>query len=74
MENNLPSRLKTAHIKSTTDFETDADKLKNYILNAKTLMSYYRCAILEVETKFKVLDDSFHFVMREIRLKVSAHG
>lgn len=59
MENNLPSRLKTAHIKSTTDFETDADKLKNYILNAKTLMSYYRCAILEVETKFKVLDEQF---------------
>ena len=59
MENNLPSRLKTAHIKSTTDFETDADKLKNYILNAKTLMSYYRCAILEVETKFNVLDEQF---------------
>lgn len=59
MENNLPSRLKTAHIKSTSDFEADTDKLKNYILNAKTLMSYYRCAILEVETKFKVLDEQF---------------
>lgn len=42
-----------------TDFEADADKLKNYILNAKTLMSYYRCAILEVETKFKVLNEQF---------------
>ncbi len=59
MKNNLPSKFEASDIRSVTDFEADADKLKNYILNAKTLMSYYRCAILEVETKFKVLNEQF---------------
>ena len=59
MKNNLPSKFEASDIRSVTDFEADADKLKNYILNAKTLMSCYRCAILEVETKFKVLNEQF---------------
>lgn len=35
------------------------DLLSANILPLETLMSYYRCAIMEVETKFKVLNEQF---------------
>ena len=34
-------------------------KISQTILPVETLMSYYRCAIMEVETKFKVLNEQF---------------
>lgn len=34
-------------------------KIGEYFEKVQLLMSYYRCAILEVETKFKVLDEQF---------------
>lgn len=34
-------------------------KISQNILPVETLMSYYRCAIMEVETKFKVLNEQF---------------
>lgn len=34
-------------------------KLKQRLDNAKQLMAYYQCAIMEVETKFKVLNTEF---------------
>ena len=33
--------------------------LKENIMPFNTLMAYYRCAIMEVETKFKVLNEEF---------------
>lgn len=40
--------------------KTDTE-LENMTNNAKLLMSYYRCAIFEIETKFRVLDEQFSF-------------
>ncbi len=39
--------------------ERSKEELEQMVTDAATLMSYYRCAILEVETKFKVLDEQF---------------
>lgn len=35
------------------------DWLKEYALPYKELMTYYRCALMEIETKFKVLNEEF---------------
>ena len=35
------------------------EKIKEDVLPMRTLMSYYRCAIMEVETKFRVLNEEF---------------
>lgn len=34
-------------------------ELNEMILSVQTLMTYYKCAILEIETKFKVLNEQF---------------
>lgn len=39
--------------------EASAEKLKNGYDRIQKLMSCYRCAILEVETKFRVLNEQF---------------
>lgn len=54
MENEEPLLLTE---KMLTD--DNLDKLSKDILPLETLMSYYRCAIMEVETKFKVLNEQF---------------
>ena len=33
--------------------------LKNYAQSFKELMAYYRCAMMEVSTKFQVLNEEF---------------
>ena len=33
--------------------------MKDNVLELQRLMSYYRCAIMEIETKFKVLDEEY---------------
>jgi len=35
------------------------DEIRAFTQNAKILMTYYRCAMLEIETKFKVLNEQF---------------
>lgn len=35
-------------------------------------MSYYQCAIMEVETKFKVLNEQYPWNMTAIRLRISS--
>ena len=35
------------------------EKSKNWLKNYSTLMAYYRCAIMEIETKFNVLNEEF---------------
>ena len=40
-------------------FGVIAELLKENIMPFNTLMAYYRCAIMEVETKFKVLNEEF---------------
>ncbi len=39
--------------------EKPAEELEQMILDATRMMSYYRCAMLEVETKFRVLNEQF---------------
>jgi len=35
------------------------EEIREFADHAKILMTYYRCAMLEIETKFKVLDEQF---------------
>lgn len=39
--------------------ESTPENFENYFENANRIMSYYRCAILEIETKFRVLNEQF---------------
>ena len=39
--------------------EKSAEEIEELAFKSKTLMSYYRCAMLEIETKFKVLNEQF---------------
>lgn len=45
--------------------EKSFEELNDIAENAKRLMTYYRCAILEIETKFRVLNE--HFALRDER-------
>ncbi len=45
--------------------ERSQEELNAIVEGAKRLMTYYRCAILEIETKFRVLNE--HFALREER-------
>lgn len=45
--------------------ERSQEELSGIVEDAKRLMTYYRCAILEIETKFRVLNE--HFALREER-------
>lgn len=46
-------------IKDNVLTDKNLDLFTENILPFETLMSYYRCAIMEVETKFKVLNEQF---------------
>ena len=35
------------------------DSIRNFTMRYKELMAYYRCAMMEVETKFRVLSENF---------------
>lgn len=39
--------------------ENALEMVQEQLMDAETLMTYYQCAILEVETKFKVLNEQF---------------
>lgn len=39
--------------------EKSPEEIRSWADKAKTFMTYYRCAILEIETKFKVLNEQF---------------
>ncbi len=41
--------------------EKSEKELENIAHNMNTLISYYRCALLEIETKFRVLDEQFSY-------------
>ncbi len=43
------------------------DKVQDNFAPIESLMAYYRCAIMEVETKFNVLNEQFSCNMTEIR-------
>ncbi len=45
--------------------EKSPEELNSIVEGAKRLMTYYRCAILEIETKFRVLNE--HFALRDER-------
>ena len=38
---------------------TDVEQLSERMLAFNTLMAYYRCAMMEIETKFNVLNEEF---------------
>lgn len=57
--------------------EKSADELRGAVDNVRTLMTYYRCANLEIETKFKVLNEQFsleheHNPIESIRSRVKS--
>lgn len=39
--------------------QLEADGIKQMVEEMRALMSYYRCAMLEIETKFRVLNEQF---------------
>ena len=39
--------------------QLEADGIKQMVEDMRALMSYYRCAMLEIETKFRVLNEQF---------------
>lgn len=39
--------------------DTNVEELGERMMNFETLMAYYRCAMMEVETKFNVLNEEF---------------
>ncbi len=51
----------TAHNIADYLNETSASDIRESFQQVNALMSYYRCAILEVETKFRVLNEQFSF-------------
>ena len=53
MKTEIKEQLKTAFESKTEE------EIREMIENAHGLMSYYRCAILEIETKFRVLNEQF---------------
>ncbi|MCD7830729.1 MAG: GTP pyrophosphokinase family protein [Firmicutes bacterium] len=49
-------------LQSATDFfgdETDIEAIQEIFMSFQRLMSFYKCAIMEIETKFRVLDEQF---------------
>lgn len=50
--------LERQHLKDFVN-EKSKEELDALTVKISTLMSYYRCAIMEVETKFKVLNEQF---------------
>ena len=46
--------------------------LKENIMPFNTLMAYYRCAIMEVETKFKVLNEEFSLQYDRIKSRIKS--
>ena len=56
---NEKSKNKTAHQIANYLNKTSESDIRESISKVETLMSYYRCAILEVETKFRVLNEQF---------------
>ncbi len=48
--------------RSVADYFMDEDEIEeiqSFYMSFQRLMSYYKCAIMEIETKFKVLDEQF---------------
>lgn len=58
IENQL-SHLDNTFLKNDLLSDDMFDIISANILPLKTLMAYYRCAIMEVETKFRVLNEQF---------------
>ena len=58
---NYSSENNDSFIQRLTRLLDDADlsAMQKNMEQARRLMTYYRCAILEVETKFKVLNEQF---------------
>lgn len=50
---------KNQFVKETILSDEFMEILKKNVEPMDTLMAYYRCAIMEVETKFKVLNEQF---------------
>lgn len=59
MENNILEQLHTRIVRESILSDGFIDFMKENKLPMETLMAYYRCAIMEIETKFKVLNEQF---------------
>ena len=54
----IKEQIKNQFIKGLIDNNV-LDVFQQNMMPINQLMSYYRCAIMEVETKFKVLNEQF---------------
>lgn len=59
MYNNLREQYREDFIRENLLSDEFLDFMKRNRIPFETLMSYYKCAIMEVETKFKVLDEQY---------------
>lgn len=59
IENNILEQLHTRIVRESILSDGFIDFMKENKLPMDTLMAYYRCAIMEIETKFKVLNEQF---------------
>lgn len=59
MENRIWEQLQTKIVRESILSDVFLDFMQENKLPVDTMMAYYRCAIMEVETKFKVLNEQF---------------
>ncbi|MDD6812194.1 MAG: GTP pyrophosphokinase family protein [Lachnospiraceae bacterium] len=59
MENRIWEQLQTKFVRESILSDSFLDFMQENKLPVDTMMAYYRCAIMEVETKFKVLNEQF---------------
>ncbi len=59
LDNNLREQYKEQFSKKNLLSDEFIDFMKRNRIPLETLISYYRCAIMEIETKFKILDEQY---------------
>lgn len=59
MENTISAEEKIKQKLISTITQSSLDEFQEKINNLKTLMTYYKCAMMEIETKFKVLNEEY---------------
>ena len=66
--------IQTEHPQSFRNILTDIfddesiDAFQKFMATTKDLMSCYRCAIMEIETKFRVLDERFSLAHEQVKI------
>ena len=59
LENNIREHYREQFIRENLLSDEFIDFMKKNRIPFETLISYYRCAVMEIETKFKILDEQY---------------